>query len=70
MKVRVYVSLKPGAAADPDEVVAYCRERLAAFKYPRAVEILPDLPKTTSGKILRRELREAAARPAPPEPGA
>ncbi|GAA2632470.1 AMP-binding protein [Streptomyces axinellae] len=41
----------------PRELAAYCAERLAACKYPREVEILPDLPKTTSGKILRRELR-------------
>ncbi|MFJ9828039.1 AMP-binding protein [Streptomyces sp. NPDC101160] len=55
--VRAYVSLRPGAAADPAELSAYCERRLAAYKYPREVEILPELPKTTSGKILRRELR-------------
>ncbi|MFE9094755.1 class I adenylate-forming enzyme family protein [Streptomyces sp. NPDC007264] len=55
--VRAYISLRPGAEADPDALAAYCRERLAAYKYPRQVEILPDLPKTASGKILRRELR-------------
>ncbi|MFE1883442.1 class I adenylate-forming enzyme family protein [Streptomyces diastatochromogenes] len=58
--VRAYVSLRPGAEADPDELAVYCKERLAAYKYPRQVEILPDLPKTTSGKILRRELRSRA----------
>ncbi|WP_415948827.1 class I adenylate-forming enzyme family protein [Streptomyces sp. KLOTTS4A1] len=58
--VKAYVSLRPGAGADPGELVAYCEERLAAYKYPRAVQILPELPKTTSGKILRRELRERA----------
>jgi long-chain acyl-CoA synthetase len=55
--VKAYISLRPGAAADPGELAAYCGERLAAYKYPRQVEILPDLPKTASGKILRRELR-------------
>ncbi|MFJ4471433.1 class I adenylate-forming enzyme family protein [Streptomyces sp. NPDC089424] len=55
--VKAYISLRPGAAPDPDELARYCRERLAAYKYPRQVEILPDLPKTASGKILRRELR-------------
>ncbi|MFG3551256.1 class I adenylate-forming enzyme family protein [Streptomyces sp. NPDC047725] len=55
--VKAWISLRPGAAADPDELAAYCEERLAAYKYPRQVEILPDLPKTASGKILRRELR-------------
>jgi long-chain acyl-CoA synthetase len=55
--VKAYISLRPGAETDPDEFAAYCKERLAAYKYPRQVEILPDLPKTASGKILRRELR-------------
>nr|WSZ95241.1 AMP-binding protein [Streptomyces sp. NBC_00857] len=55
--VKAYVSLRPGATAGPAELSAYCRDRLAAYKYPREVEILPELPKTTSGKILRRELR-------------
>ncbi|MFF4371002.1 class I adenylate-forming enzyme family protein [Streptomyces sp. NPDC001594] len=56
--VTAYVSLRPGARAEPAELTAYCAERLAAYKYPRRVEILPVLPQTTSGKILRRELRE------------
>ncbi|BBA96451.1 putative acyl-CoA synthetase [Actinacidiphila reveromycinica] len=58
--VKAYVSLQPGAAVEPEELVAYCRERLAAFKYPRQVEVRVELPKTTTGKILRRELRAAA----------
>jgi long-chain acyl-CoA synthetase len=58
--VKAYVSLCPGAAVEPAELSAYCERRLAAYKYPREVEILPDLPKTTSGKILRRELRYPA----------
>ncbi|MBT2415599.1 AMP-binding protein [Streptomyces sp. ISL-12] len=55
--VKAYISLRPGARTDPGELAAYCGERLAAYKYPRQVEILPELPKTASGKILRRELR-------------
>ena len=58
--VKAYVSLQPGARTDPAELIAYCKERLAAFKYPREVEVLVELPKTTTGKILRRELRAAA----------
>ncbi|MGP8302885.1 AMP-binding protein [Streptomyces inhibens] len=58
--VKAYVSLRPGTAPDPAELSAYCKERLAAYKYPREVEILAELPKTTSGKILRRELRHRA----------
>jgi long-chain acyl-CoA synthetase len=59
--VRAFVSLKPGGAATPTEVIAFCKSQMAAYKYPRQVEILPELPKTASGKILRRELRDAAA---------
>ncbi|MFH9404616.1 class I adenylate-forming enzyme family protein [Streptomyces sp. NPDC017638] len=55
--VKAYISLRPGADAAPGDLAAYCKERLAAYKYPRQVEILPELPKTASGKILRRELR-------------
>jgi len=55
--VKAYVSLRPGADEVPETFAAYCRERLAAYKYPRQVEILPDLPKNAGGKILRRELR-------------
>ncbi|MFI8184380.1 long-chain fatty acid--CoA ligase [Actinacidiphila glaucinigra] len=55
--VKAFVSLRPGAAADPAELIGHCRERLAAYKYPREIEVLPELPKTSSGKILRRELR-------------
>ncbi|MFJ9850803.1 class I adenylate-forming enzyme family protein [Streptomyces sp. NPDC101150] len=58
--VKAYVSLRAGAATEPAELAAYCKERLAAYKYPRVVEILPELPKTASGKILRRELRHRA----------
>ncbi|MFF7679139.1 long-chain fatty acid--CoA ligase [Actinacidiphila glaucinigra] len=55
--VKAFVSLRPGAAAQPSELIGHCRERLAAYKYPREIEILPELPKTPTGKILRRELR-------------
>ena len=58
--VKAYISLRPGAAADPAEIIAYCKERLAAFKYPREIEVLGELPKTATGKILRRELKATA----------
>ncbi|MFJ6938391.1 class I adenylate-forming enzyme family protein [Streptomyces sp. NPDC101132] len=61
--VKAYVSLRPGTDATPGALAAHCADRLAAYKYPRTVEILPALPKTTSGKILRRELRDRAAGP-------
>jgi long-chain acyl-CoA synthetase len=55
--VKAYVSLKPGASATPEELIAHCKERMAAYKYPRSVELMDELPKTVTGKILRRELR-------------
>ena len=59
--VWAYVSLRPGASATPEELTAFCRAELAAYKYPRRIEILTDLPKTPTGKLLRRELRQRAA---------
>jgi long-chain acyl-CoA synthetase len=55
--VKAFVSLKAGTAATPEELIAHCRERMAAYKYPRSVEVVGELPKTVTGKILRRELR-------------
>jgi long-chain acyl-CoA synthetase len=58
--VWAYVSLRPGAEASPEELIGFCREQLAAYKYPRHVGVLPELPKNAAGKLLRRELRELA----------
>jgi long-chain acyl-CoA synthetase len=55
--VKAFVSLKPGHTADPAELITFAKERMAAYKYPRQLEIVDELPKTVSGKILRRELR-------------
>jgi long-chain acyl-CoA synthetase len=55
--VAAFVALRPGQEVSADELVAHCRERLAAYKAPRTIELRDELPKTTSGKILRRELR-------------
>jgi long-chain acyl-CoA synthetase len=55
--VKAAVSLKAGATLTPAELVEWCKPRMAAYKYPRQVVILDDLPKTVTGKILRRELR-------------
>jgi long-chain acyl-CoA synthetase len=56
--VKAFVSLKEGASADADELIAFCKERMAAYKYPRQVEVIDEIPKTATGKILRRELRD------------
>jgi long-chain acyl-CoA synthetase len=55
--IKAVISLKQGHNVTPDEIRAFARERMAAYKYPRVVEIMEDLPKTTSGKILRRLLQ-------------
>jgi long-chain acyl-CoA synthetase len=55
--VQAWVSLEPGAVATPGELIEHCRAQLAAYKYPRSVIIVDELPKTVTGKILRRELR-------------
>jgi len=56
--VKAFVILKAGTTATEDEVVAFCKERLAPFKVPKGVEFVTVLPKSLVGKVLRRELRE------------
>jgi long-chain acyl-CoA synthetase len=58
--VAAYVSLKAGLRADEAALIAHCRSALAAFKAPRTITILDELPKTVTGKLLRRALRERA----------
>jgi long-chain acyl-CoA synthetase len=55
---RAYVVLRPGASATESEVIEHCRKHLAAYKLPRSVRFVPDLPKTSTGKVMRRELRK------------
>ena len=56
--VKAFVSLKAGSTTTPEELIAHCKERMAAYKYPRQIELIDELPKTVTGKILRRELRD------------
>jgi long-chain acyl-CoA synthetase len=56
--VLAVVSLRAGCQATADEIRAFARERIAAYKSPRVIEIVDDLPKSPSGKIMRRRLRE------------
>jgi long-chain acyl-CoA synthetase len=51
-----YVVLARGASASEDELIAFAGEHLAAYKRPRMVRFVDDLPKTSTGKIMRREL--------------
>ena len=54
--VKAWVVLKPGETVTTEEIRAWCKERMAAYKVPTQVEFRDELPKTTVGKILRREL--------------
>ena len=54
---KAYVVLKPGATATQETLVEHCREHLAAYKLPRAVQFVKEVPTTASGKILRRLLK-------------
>jgi long-chain acyl-CoA synthetase len=56
-EVVAFVALKQGTSATPDEVIGFCKDRLAAYKYPRDVVVLDELPKGGSGKVLKTELR-------------
>ncbi|MDT0202966.1 AMP-binding enzyme [Nocardioides sp. AE5] len=58
--VAAAVALHAGASATAEEVIAFVKERVAAYKYPRQVWIMDELPKGPTGKILRREVREPA----------
>ncbi|MHC1557871.1 long-chain-fatty-acid--CoA ligase [Actinomycetospora sp. C-140] len=55
-EVHAVVALRPGAEVDEAELIAYARERMAAYKYPRSVEFRDELPISASGKILKRAL--------------
>jgi long-chain acyl-CoA synthetase len=61
--VKALVVPRPGAAPDEQELVAFARERLAGYKLPRSVELVAELPRTPTGKVLKRELRARYDRP-------
>ena len=56
--IRAAVTLRTGQSVEPESLIAFCKQRLARFKVPKAIDVLPELPKSGVGKILRRELRE------------
>jgi long-chain acyl-CoA synthetase len=56
--VKAVIALKEGTALTEEELIAYCKERLAAYKVPKIVEFRSELPKTVIGKILKRKLKE------------
>jgi long-chain acyl-CoA synthetase len=60
-EVAAFVALR--AAAEPADLIAYCRERLAGYKYPRTVTVLAALPKSATGKVLKGQLTTTDAQP-------
>jgi acyl-CoA synthetase (AMP-forming)/AMP-acid ligase II len=57
-EVKAIVVLRAGASASPDELMDWCKGRIAAYKRPRSVDFIDVLPRNASGKVLKRELRE------------
>jgi long-chain acyl-CoA synthetase len=55
-EVKAVVIRKPGATLTEDELLAWCKQNMAAYKYPRLIEFRDSLPMTATGKILKREL--------------
>ena len=55
--VKAFIVLKDGAALDSDDIRSQVRERIAGYKVPKSFEVLDELPRNASGKVLRRELR-------------
>lgn len=53
-----FVVLKPGSSLELEEMIAFCRERIAGYKIPRKLEIIDEMPRNPSGKILKKELRK------------
>ena len=56
--VKALVIRRSGSTATADELIAFARKRLAGYKLPRSIEFVDELPRTPSGKVLKRELRE------------
>jgi long-chain acyl-CoA synthetase len=67
-EVGAAVAVKPGASATPEELKAFVRDRVAAYKYPRQVWLVDELPKGPTGKILRRAVQRPGAGPPAAEP--
>ena len=59
--VKAFVTLRPGASTTEAELIAHCRARMSAYKYPRGVEFVDVLPKTETGKLMRRALPRTPA---------
>jgi acyl-CoA synthetase (AMP-forming)/AMP-acid ligase II len=56
--VKAVVELKTGESVSPDEIMAFCRERLGGMKTPKTVEVWAQLPRSAVGKVLKKDIRE------------
>ena len=56
--MRALVIRRAGSEVDGEELIAFARERLAGYKLPRAIDFVDEFPRTPTGKVLKRELRE------------
>ena len=59
-EIKAYISLKPDyqGKVTKEQLMEWCQTNISPFKYPRFIEVVPELPKSVIGKILRRELRK------------
>jgi long-chain acyl-CoA synthetase len=56
--VKAFIVVREGESLSEEEVIQYCKEKLAAYKVPKRVEFIEELPKSAVGKVLRRKLRD------------
>jgi 2-aminobenzoate-CoA ligase len=63
---KAFVVLKPGQTISPEELLAFCKGKIATYKLPREIVIVNELPRTPTGKLLRRVLKQKE--PATPQP--
>ena len=61
--VKAVVSLKPSMSATPEEIIEFCRDKLARFKCPRYVQIIDAIPHNPAGKIVKPEIRKLYGKP-------
>ena len=57
--VRAFVAFKEGESVSEEDLISFCKQNMADYKYPRRISFLDELPKTATGKFLRRELRDS-----------
>ena len=60
-QIKAFIVLKEGTTATEEEIITYCKEKLAAYKLPTSITFMEELPKTNVGKVLRKELRKMDA---------